>query len=135
MQDGLGKETKREKITDMLEKVGKYFQEKRFVSDVEIYQGNDVHAFYRLANNFSQVMHVQGYPGISPDSEAYFWARLMDYAKMMELRKNPNISVGNEHEATIRMFSRPDQGFLRIPYDNSKALEEVLEDACPELKS
>jgi len=122
----------RDRITRVFEQVRDHYKD-RGVAVMEIIQGHDVQAFYRLSQDPSRVVHVQGYPGMSTDKEMRVWARLMDYNKMMELRRDPQISPGNEHEAQIQPFPNFGMDNLWIPYD-SLVLEEKLEENLPELK-
>ncbi|KYK26712.1 hypothetical protein AYK26_07175 [Euryarchaeota archaeon SM23-78] len=118
----------REEITSVFEEVGRHYKE-RGVVEPDIHQGHDVHAFYRLSKEPSQVIHVQGYPGLSDEKGMYVWARLLDYDKMMEIRQISTASIGNEHGAFIKgLISQQ-----KIAYD-SKILEEKLAENVPELK-
>lgn len=121
----------RDKITKLFEEVGKDYQSKKF-AELELYQGHDVHAFYRLLSDPSKVIHVQGYPGMSDENQARVFARMMDYNTMMIIRNRGNVSIGNEHEAVIRPFGGLELGKM-IPY-KPEVLETILEEYCPELK-
>jgi len=121
----------REAITQLFQAVGKDYSD-RGVAQLELHQGHDIHAFYRLSKSPSKVIHVQGYPGMSSPEQARVWARMMDYDKMMQIRTSETVSVGNEHEATTQIFSNFESGIL-IPYD-AKVLEDKLAENVPELK-
>jgi len=121
----------REEITKLLLDVGKHYRNKGLVEG-EIKRGHDIHAFYRLTKNPSQVIHVQAYPGLSNENEARVWARMMNYDEMMEIRNSGRVSPGNEHEATVRFFPNFDNGIM-IPYD-PEALKEKLEEIVWDLR-
>ena len=123
----------RRKIIDLFSAVGEDYVQKEAAS-FELHDLHDVHAFYRLSSDTSQVVHVQGYPGlVVKEDEARVWARLMDYHEMMDIRKtDTRISVGNEHEATIQSFPNFEGGVF-IPYD-PKVLEEMLAENVPSLR-
>ena len=125
------RELHREKITRLFQEVGERYAE-RGAAELNLHQGHDVHAFYRISKDPSKVIHVQGYPGMSSEEKARVWARLMDYNKMMALRERPGISDGNEHEATVQTFPNFGNG-IEIPYD-SKVLEEKLAENVPQLR-
>lgn len=129
-EHGMEREKYRGMITALLLDVGKHFQEWG-VASLDLHQGHDVHAFYQLFHDPSKVIHVQGYPGMSSDLEARFWARMMDYHLMMDIRNRCDVSIGNEHEAAIQQFPNFYLG-VEIPYD-SKALEAMLAANVPEL--
>ncbi len=125
--------TMRNKITDLLTEVGEDYK-KREVAVYKIHQGHDVHAFYRVLPRITrEVVHVQGYPGMSTESEARVFARLMNYDKMMEIRKVGGFSIGNEHDAVIKQFPNFREGVM-IPYD-AKVLEEMLGENVPKLST
>jgi len=121
----------RKEITQLFQKVGDDYH-RRGIAELELHQGHDVHAFYRLSHNPSKVIHVQGYAGMSTESKARVWARLMNYDKMMKVRKAGRVSAGNEHEATIQRFPNFEMG-VNIPYD-PKILEDRLAANVPELR-
>ena len=121
----------KDSITRLFLEVGKDYQEKG-VATTELHKDHDIHAFYRLYENQSVVVHVQGYTGMSSEDEVRVWARLMDYDKMMEIRNEGGISAGNEHEATTKDFSNFESGVM-IAYD-AKVLEEMLAENVPELR-
>ncbi|MDP3734589.1 MAG: hypothetical protein Q8R37_05155, partial [Nanoarchaeota archaeon] len=89
----------RTKITALFEEVANNYNGK---VTVEVDQGHDVHAFYRLTQDPSKVIHLQGYTGFSTEQEARIWGRMLSYNYMMDLRKSGEVSVGNEHIATIQ---------------------------------
>ena len=101
----------RDQITKLFQDVGEHYVEKGLAS-LEIRQGHDMHAFYRLSQEPSKVIHVQGYPGLSSNEEARVAARIIDYDRMMEIRENEWASVGNEHEATIERFKNFEFGVM-----------------------
>ena len=115
----------------LFSEVGDDYRE-RGVAELDLHQSHDIHAFYRLSEDPTKVIHVQGYPGMSNEEEARVWARMMDYDKMMEVRAREMVSVGNEHEATIQEFPNFEIGIM-IPYD-SKVLKEKLEENVIELR-
>ena len=120
------------KIIPLFMKVAEdYFREQK-IEEFSIHQEHDIHAFYRLSNEPSKVIHVQGYPGMSTGNETRISARIMDYDKLIEIRRTGNVSVGNEHEAIIKSLQNFKLGIV-IPYD-SKILEKKLADNIPELK-
>lgn len=126
------KESNRERITEVLEIVATNYKDKNIATS-EIYQGHDVHAFYRLTANPNQVVHVQGYPGLSNDDQMAVWARLMDYDKMIAIRKEGRVSIGNEHGAALKLFWEFGFGLgMRIPY-RWERLELMLGQCVPEL--
>lgn len=123
----------RNKITSLLTEVGEDYK-KREVAIYKIQQGHDVHGFYRiLPRQTKEVVHVQGYSGMSTESEVRVFARLMDYDKMMEIRKTGGISIGNEHGAVIKSFPNFRAGVM-IPYD-SQVLESMLGENVPKLST
>ncbi len=114
----------RNKITGLLTEIGDDYK-KREVAIYKIHQGHDVHAFYRiLPRQTREVVHVQGYPRMSTESEMRVFARLMNHDKMMEIRKAGGVSIGNEHEAVVRPFPNFREGII-IPYE-SQILESML---------
>ena len=119
-------------VTDLLEKVGIDYRD-RGLAEFELHHDHDVHAFYRLTSDSSRVIHVQGYPGMSSETEARVWAREMNYFDMKDLRVDPKISIGNEHDAVTRNFPNFEIG-VQIPYD-PRVLEEMLGENIPELKA
>lgn len=133
------REQLREKITQLFTEVGEHYKSKG-TAELDLHQGHDVHAFYRLAQDQQKVVHVQGYPGFSTEEQTRVFARLMDYDTMVALRESGTIftgiehdagtiSIGNEHDAVIRQLMLPTD----IPYDSS-VLVAKLEQACPELR-
>lgn len=120
----------REKITQLLKEVGEDY-ESRDVATFNIHQGHDVHAFYRLPRNTENLVHVQGYPGMSNEREMRVYARLMDYNKMITIRKAGGVSIGNEHEAVVKPFPNF-QGGVMIHYE-AQVLEEMIGENVPEL--
>ena len=121
----------REKLTRLFREVGDHYA-RRGVAELDLRQGHDVHAFYRLSEDPSRVIHVQGYPGLSDEGGTLVWARLMGYTKLIEIRGSERVSVGNEHGATVQEFPNFGAG-IGIPYD-SKVLEEKLAENVPQLK-
>ena len=121
----------RDLITQLFQEVGKNYSN-RGVAELELHQGHDVHAFYRLSHEPSKVIHLQGYPIMSSAENARVWARMMNHDKMMEIRGKGDVSIGNEHEATTHQFPNFGMGIM-IPYD-SKILEDMLVENVPELK-
>ena len=121
----------RPEITQLFEEVGRHYED-REVAELDLHQGHDVHAFYRLSADPSKVVHVQGYAWMSSDNEARVWARMMDYDKMIEIRREGGVSIGNEHEATTQEFPNFETG-INIPYD-SRVLEDKLAEHVPELR-
>lgn len=119
----------RTEITDILLEVGVDYQNKGVISDLEIIQGHDVHAFYRFKKRPNRVVHVQGYPGMSNSEKMYVSARLRDYNKMLEERIKGNVSIGNEHKANLPHQLVEMQVGMMMPYD-SKILQEELEKGC-----
>lgn len=93
---------------------------------------HDLHAFYRPKANPKVTVHVQAYPGMSNDKEMRVWARLMDTQRLQEQRRLKIVSIGNEHEATIRQFPNFQIG-VYIPYDY-KLLESMIAENVPELQ-
>ena len=126
------REANREKITKVFSDVGVHYKEKG-VADLDLHQGHDIHAFYRLCKDLSKVIHVQGYPGLSSDEKTHIWARLMDHDRMIAIRAGDERSIGNEHDATIQNFENFGFSGTDIPYD-AKVLEERLAENVPELK-
>jgi hypothetical protein len=127
---GEGRDIKKD-IIELFMNVGKDYLNNGLLKEAEIKRGSDIHAFYRLSRNPSQVIHVQGYPGLSNDNEARVWARLMDYDTMVWLRDKRKASPGNEHQATIRFFPNFEMGIM-IPY-KTEDLKEKLEEMVREL--
>src|SRR3989338_812518 len=125
----------RNKITGLLTEVGENYK-KREVAVYRIYQGHDVHAFYRvLPRQTKEVVHVQGYPGMSTNSEMRVFARLMNYDRIMEIRKSGTVSIGNEHNAVIKQFANFGNGLgVTIPYDPN-ILEAMICENVPQLST
>ena len=123
--------TVREKIIELFSEVGTDYSEKG-IAVFGLHTRHDIHAFYRFLREPNKVVHLQGYPGMSSEQEARVWARLMDYNKMMEIRRNCGVSIGNEHDATIQRFPNFEIGVM-IPY-SSKVLEDMLGENCSELR-
>ncbi len=122
-----------EKLRNLFEEVGRHYR-KNGAAEADIYQNNgEVHAFYRLTGDNSQVIHVQGDLGLSDKKQAHVHARLMDYKKMMEIRQSGKVSVGKEHGATIQAFINFECG-VRIPY-STEVLEEMLAENISQLKN
>lgn len=121
----------RKEIKALFKEVGKHFEE-RDIASLELHESHDVHAFYRITKDPSKVIHVQGYPGLSSTKGVMVWARMMDYNKMMEIRDYGDVSIGNEHEATIQSF--PNFGIgVTVPYMPHVLIEELAKN-CPELR-
>ena len=99
-----------QRISSLFSSFGSVLLGEGRISELEVYQKHDVHAFYRLASNPDEVVHVQGYPGMSTNRQATILARVMDYDKMQEVRrrglKNGARLIGNEHEAVLRQDSQ-----------------------------
>ncbi len=122
----------RSNVGVLLREVGRGFERSGLVSSFEIFKEHDIHAFYRLSRDQDRVVHVQGYPGMSTESEARVFARLMDYNKMMEIRRAGGVSIGNEHLAVVQDF--PNFEFaVEVPYD-PRVLRGMLEENVPELR-
>lgn len=115
-------------IIRLFQEVGEHYR-KKGVAELDLYQKRDIHAFYRLSQVLTKVIHVQGYPGLSSDHKAIVLARIMDHNKLLDIRRNGRASIGNEHEATTQMFPN----LIIIPY-SSKILEERLAEFVPELR-
>lgn len=100
------------------------------VSEVEVYQKHDVHAFYRLASNPNEVIHVQGYPGGSTDTKTLVLTRVMDYEKMHAVRQRAQSQgfdlIGNEHEAVVRQDTQTQMEYKQ------NALSAILGLLAPE---
>ena len=105
----------RERVTRVLRQVGLDCSQ-RDLASMSIHQGHDVHAFYTLNHDPSQVIHVQGYPGMSTEQEMRVYARMMDSDRMEAARASGSVSIGNEHEAVTRSFPNFEIGIM-IPYD------------------
>jgi len=125
------RERNRERILCLFLEVGDHYLG-RGSAELNLYQDNDVHAFYRLNEDKSKVVHVQGYPGMSSQEKMHVWARLINYDLMMVIRDNSCTSPGNEHSAVIKQFENFEFG-IEIPYE-ARALEKLLEENVPELK-
>jgi hypothetical protein len=134
----------REVITGLFMDVAKDYMQRVVVYDFQLHQERDVHAFLRLHLARGKVIHLQGYPSLSFNSKegVVVMARLMDYATMMEYRKNviasrsydrENEIIGNEGPAVIQAFQNFKPG-ERIPI-KPKILEEMLEKNVPLLKN
>ncbi|MBS3144742.1 hypothetical protein J4208_04110 [Candidatus Woesearchaeota archaeon] len=118
------------RITALFQEVGEHYLRSN-VATLDLHQIHDVHAFYRLIQDPTRVVHVQGYPGMSSGHEARVWARMMDYRAMMLIRHSGIVSIGNEHKATILGFRNFAHGIM-IPYV-ANALEAKLAENVPEL--
>ena len=125
------RERNRERILCLFLEAGDHYLG-RGSAELNLYQDNDVHAFYRLTADPSKVVHVQGYPGMSSEEKMHVWARLVNYDLMRVIRENSSASPGNEHSAVIKQFENFELG-IEIPY-KARALEELLEKNVPELK-
>lgn len=78
----------RNKITDLLTEIGEDYK-KRELAIYKIHQGHDVHIFYRiLPRQTKEVVHVQGYPGMSTESEF-----ISPVIKGMEEEGNPFVGI------------------------------------------
>lgn len=118
----------RERIFNMFEALDRYFTRLQLVA---IYNDHDIHAYYKLSLEPSRVIHVQGYPGMSSESEARVWARMMDHERMVEARRR-GVSRGNEHGATTQDFPNFESGIM-IPYD-PEILGNKLAENVPEIR-
>jgi hypothetical protein len=104
-----------------------------------IYDKHDLHAYFYFSdiNDSGQfkdyAIHLQAYPGMSSDTEGYFFARLMDAQKIEKIRKNDTSLIGNEHEAVVERF-KYFNGVEKIPYD-AGLVEKILHESCPKLSS
>jgi hypothetical protein len=111
------------KIADFLSSFGSQLLQQGRIIELEIKQRTDTHAYYRLSDD--DVLHVQGFPGLSTDETMMLNARVMDYARMQELRyEAANLGhdiAGNEHQAV----RNAQEMHAVIPYDLS-SLEGVL---------
>lgn len=116
----------RKKITDVFISIAKSYQDERKSHTFEIVQAHDVHAFVQLPENL--VIHMQGYPGLSSDSQMYVSARLRDYSKMMRERLS-GTPAGNEHSANLPTKSRMTGGVMMAYSARSlkSALDEIVE--------
>ena len=105
------------------------------IAGFEMFDEHDIHAYYRPFKDMTRVVHVQGYPGMSDDKEFQVHARLMDYDKMMSIREQGGVSIGNEHEAVVENFPpfNPGQG-IKIPYSEDR-LRGLLEESCDLFKT
>jgi hypothetical protein len=134
----------RKRITEVFQEVGNDYL-LRAKAMLYLHQGHDVHAFYNLAvplkefidnpqnhHNIFQVIHVQGYPGMSSREQMRVYARLMNSDKVFKIRAQGGVSIGNEHGAVIMKFSNFQDGVM-IPY-SAKVLEEMLAENIPYLK-
>ena len=105
-----------ERMYNLLKDTGGRLIDQGIAHSAWVHLDHDIHAFYNLASDPSQVIHVQGYPGLSSENQARVWARLMDDNRREEIRKAGSASIGNEHEATIRSFPNFEIGIF-IPFD------------------
>ena len=110
----------------LLESVGLSFEERR-LAGYELHCGRDIH-FYTVFGDPAKVLHIQAYPGLSTADEAYIAARLMDYERLTNLRRNSDVPLGNEHAAVTEVLR-----ISEIPYD-SRILEQLLGEHVPELR-
>ena len=122
----------RKEITNLFLDVARHYMDKGLIDEFSLYQSHDVHAFYRLSHNPDNVIHIQGYPGMSYDDKVRVNARLMDYKKMTEIRNRESVTIGNEHNAVIKRFSHFEDG-INIHCD-TVVLEDMLAENIPELK-
>jgi len=114
-------------LSELLLSVGDNLRTKNLVNS-EVIRENDVHAFYRLVKNPSKVIYVRGYTGISNEKNALISARMMDYEKMMKIRKSGRVSLGNENQAIIEVFQNFNfEAGIMMPYDANLLVEKLAE--------
>jgi hypothetical protein len=113
----------RKEITKLLTESGKVLESRGLIGSTQIHQTHDIHAYCDLKLD-DQVLHVQGYPGMSNEHEMMIVARVMDGKLLDEIRRDKKFSIGNEHEAIIRGF-RHTQGGIYVPY-SQVALTGIL---------
>ncbi len=121
----------REKMIRLLSEVGTDFMKDNYVKSFELINAHDLHAYYRLERESDKVVYVQGYPGMSTDSMARVWGRLMDYQDILDIRKVGISGPGNEHRATIMPFENFQIG-VAVPY-LPILLENMIAENIPEL--
>ncbi len=105
------------------------------ITDLEIAQRHDTHAFYRLTGRPDVVVHVQGYPGMSGDDYMVIRGRKMSYSRMKAIRAQAGARghdiTGNEHEAEID----PSDEFRQPKVEYTlQSLGNALSYLAPELK-
>src|SRR3990172_11174233 len=74
-------------MTALFKQVGNDYRASGLVSRSEVYSDDGVHAFYRLSKDPSKSIHVQGYPELSSHKSARVMAGLMDFERMMQVRR------------------------------------------------
>lgn len=120
------REKRQIQIKKFFTKVGAQLMEAGEITDLEIRQRSDVHAFFTSASNSNEIWHFQAYPGLSTDTNITLNVRTMDARIMSQLRveaanKGEDI-IGNEHEAVVG----PTLFRIGVPYEID-SLNEVLE--------
>ena len=109
----------------LLNEVGMDFMNGSYAKSFELISDHDIHAYYRLAKDNDEVVHLQAYPGMSNEQEGRFFSRLMDYRGILAFRALTNRCPGNEHSAVTMPFINFGSG-IKLPY-SAKILEEMIQ--------
>lgn len=115
----------RKRIIEVFSDVGKYILQAGQPKGYEIVNLHDVHGFYNLGDNLA--LHIQGYPGMSRDDAMFVSMRLRDYEKMMRIRAEGRVSIGNEHEANHPDLFNWNSG-MYMSYDPLQILGKITEE-------
>lgn len=81
-------------------------------------EGHDLHIFFDLGPEKGETLHVQIYPGMSTDNGVVLTARILDTARMNEIRALNQVSKGNEHAATTEVLI-PQSVAEPFPWDDN----------------
>lgn len=101
----------RQRVIGLLSEFGTRYLSEGLVRGFELHEGHDIHLYLLSAADWSNVIHVQGYPGMSNRSSegARINARRMNYEKLQTERQR-GVSVGNEHEAVTQVLPEFNSG-------------------------
>lgn len=97
------------RLLDMLDQTEELLQKKQFAMAMHYTIGYEIHSFFFLLLSPDHLIHIQSYPGLSDDKEAYVVARLMDSKKWLQIRidQNEAVEIGNEHQAVVLYNNQP----------------------------
>tara|TARA_Y100000031_G_C7970226_1_gene270013 strand:- start:103 stop:540 length:438 start_codon:yes stop_codon:yes gene_type:complete len=107
-----------QRIITIFAETGAQYMVRGAVSHIELVPLHDVHAFWRLSQDEGRyVLHVQGYPGLSDYEEMQVSARIRDWERMLEIRAQGGVSIGNEHAANLESeLQEKTATGVRIPF-------------------
>ena len=90
----------------LLSELGIGYLNNGIVRGFELHEGHDIHLYLLSAADQRNVIHVQGYPGMSNRGlgSARVNARRMNYDVILAQRQHGGVSIGNEHGSITEIF-------------------------------